>query len=246
MIAKAAKTVFEAIEKFGHDEDFMPCLNQLCEPTPFPAGSDEKIEEMRRRVERGQPLWHPEDCREVCVSPSSFRRGAVQGNRRELPMLSCESTRREQPTNPSNVPTVAKQKIGKDGGVSLAQETREDGFPRVSEPAYANLRKSSHAWRTTQEATSQEASDGSLQVLADSPEASCHDLSDSFFPAMVESTVMSNSTGTIEAQASLRPPTESECRLIAAYRASVGSGIPQADFDRFMRELVEQGVDVSM
>lgn len=53
--------VFEAILKYGHDEDFAPVESDDFEATDSPAGSDEKIEDLRRRVELGQPLWHTED-----------------------------------------------------------------------------------------------------------------------------------------------------------------------------------------
>ncbi len=53
--------VFEAILKYGHDEDFAPDASSEFEPTDAPAGSPAKIEVLRNRVERGQPLWHGED-----------------------------------------------------------------------------------------------------------------------------------------------------------------------------------------
>jgi len=53
--------VFEAILKYGHDEDFDPHVNDEFEPTNAPAGSMEKIATLRRRVELGLPLWHDED-----------------------------------------------------------------------------------------------------------------------------------------------------------------------------------------
>lgn len=53
--------VFEAILKYGHDEDFAPAESDNFIPTDAPAGSDEKISELRRRVELGVPLWHEED-----------------------------------------------------------------------------------------------------------------------------------------------------------------------------------------
>jgi len=55
------KNVFEAILKYGHDEDFAPEVNEHFHPTDAPAGSSEKIEILRRRVDRGQPLWHRDD-----------------------------------------------------------------------------------------------------------------------------------------------------------------------------------------
>ena len=53
--------VFEAILKYGHDEDFAPQEKSDFAATDAPAGSDEKIEILRRRVERGMPLWHSSD-----------------------------------------------------------------------------------------------------------------------------------------------------------------------------------------
>ena len=53
--------VFEAILKYGHDEDFYPEETDDFEATDAPAGSDEKIEVLRRRVELGLPLWHSSD-----------------------------------------------------------------------------------------------------------------------------------------------------------------------------------------
>lgn len=59
------RNVFEAILKYGHDEDFLPAADQEgFDPTDAPAGSPEKIEILRRRVEQGQPLWHMEDRRD--------------------------------------------------------------------------------------------------------------------------------------------------------------------------------------
>ena len=58
---KKVSNVFEAILKYGHDEDFIPDAGEDFIPTDAPAGSDEKIEELRRRVELGKPLWHMDD-----------------------------------------------------------------------------------------------------------------------------------------------------------------------------------------
>lgn len=55
------KNVFEAILRYGHDEDFIPHEDNEFIPTDAPAGSPEKIEVLRRRVELGQPLWHGTD-----------------------------------------------------------------------------------------------------------------------------------------------------------------------------------------
>ena len=55
------RNVFDAIVKYGHDEDFNPEATACFEPTDAPAGSEAKIEVLRRRVEMGQPLWHEKD-----------------------------------------------------------------------------------------------------------------------------------------------------------------------------------------
>lgn len=56
------KNVFEAILKYGHDEDWLPDNAQPhFECTDAPAGSPEKIEILRRRIELGLPLWHDND-----------------------------------------------------------------------------------------------------------------------------------------------------------------------------------------
>ena len=55
------RNVFEAILKYGHDEDFAPIEGDEFEATNAPAGSDEKLAILRRRVEQGTPLWHLND-----------------------------------------------------------------------------------------------------------------------------------------------------------------------------------------
>jgi hypothetical protein len=55
------QNVFEAIAKFGHDEDFAPRITDEFSPTEAPAGSSEKLAELTRRVSQGLPLWHPMD-----------------------------------------------------------------------------------------------------------------------------------------------------------------------------------------
>jgi len=55
------RNVFEAILKFGHDEDYLPEPPGDFEPTDAPAGSQEKIDILRHRLELGLPLWHEED-----------------------------------------------------------------------------------------------------------------------------------------------------------------------------------------
>ena len=58
---KNVSNVFEAILKYGHDEDFAPAESDGFSPTDAPAGSMEKIEILRQRVELGLPLWHNSD-----------------------------------------------------------------------------------------------------------------------------------------------------------------------------------------
>jgi hypothetical protein len=58
---KNVHNVFEAILKYGHDEDFYPVASDEFAPTNAPAGSPEKIDILRKRVELGLPLWHEED-----------------------------------------------------------------------------------------------------------------------------------------------------------------------------------------
>jgi len=53
--------VFEAILKYGHDEDFAPASDGSFSATDAPAGSQAKIDELRKRVELGLPLWHGSD-----------------------------------------------------------------------------------------------------------------------------------------------------------------------------------------
>ena len=61
MHSQKVRNVFEAILKYGHDEDFAPFKSEEFEATDAPAGSSEKIDILRRRVESGDPLWHNED-----------------------------------------------------------------------------------------------------------------------------------------------------------------------------------------
>jgi hypothetical protein len=55
------RNVFEAILKYGHDEDYLPEPPETFSATDAPAGSTEKIEILRSRIELGLPLWHEED-----------------------------------------------------------------------------------------------------------------------------------------------------------------------------------------
>ena len=58
---RKARTVFEAIELCGHDEDWQPVDTTDFEPTSAPGGSDEKVRVLAERVRRGLPLHHPLD-----------------------------------------------------------------------------------------------------------------------------------------------------------------------------------------
>lgn len=52
--------VYDRILLFGHDEDFVPWRQST--PTDARPGSPEKIEVLRQRVLRGEPLFHPRDA----------------------------------------------------------------------------------------------------------------------------------------------------------------------------------------
>jgi hypothetical protein len=60
-MTQSVKNVFEAILKYGHDEDFSPMVSDEFAGTDSPAGSREKLEVLAERVRRGEPLWHPDD-----------------------------------------------------------------------------------------------------------------------------------------------------------------------------------------
>ena len=55
------RNVFEIIELYGHDENFGPRVCEEFTPTTAPAGSRQKIDVLAERIQRGMPLWHPED-----------------------------------------------------------------------------------------------------------------------------------------------------------------------------------------
>jgi len=55
------RNVFEIIELYGHDENFEPQCTEDFGPTSAPAGSRQKIDILAERIQRGMPLWHPED-----------------------------------------------------------------------------------------------------------------------------------------------------------------------------------------
>ncbi|GIW90496.1 MAG: hypothetical protein KatS3mg109_0928 [Pirellulaceae bacterium] len=67
------RNVFEAILKYGHDEEFVPHDSPEFVPTDAPAGSPEKIEVLRRRVELGLPLWHKDDRKDYTGLTGAIR-----------------------------------------------------------------------------------------------------------------------------------------------------------------------------
>ena len=55
------RNVFEEIVHEGHEENFVPVETDGFQPADLPAGSREKIELLRQRVELGVPMWHEAD-----------------------------------------------------------------------------------------------------------------------------------------------------------------------------------------
>jgi hypothetical protein len=55
------KNVFDALKRDGHEEAFAPTETDLFIATDLAAGTLEKIELLRQRVEMGTPLWHRND-----------------------------------------------------------------------------------------------------------------------------------------------------------------------------------------
>lgn len=60
---RQVRNVFEAIVKYGHDEDYSP-INEEFIATDEPAGSRSKISVLAERMARGEPMWHEEDRRD--------------------------------------------------------------------------------------------------------------------------------------------------------------------------------------
>lgn len=54
-------TIFDAIKRYGHDEDFEGIPDDRFQPTRAIPGSEEKIKVFQRRVELGHPLYHQDD-----------------------------------------------------------------------------------------------------------------------------------------------------------------------------------------
>jgi hypothetical protein len=73
------RNIFEAIERFGHDEDFQPQDGPEFVPTDAPPGTYAKLDVLIDRVRKGFPLWHPRDRRDLSgIEPSILgtKRGA--------------------------------------------------------------------------------------------------------------------------------------------------------------------------
>jgi hypothetical protein len=68
----ANHNLFDTIAENGNDEGYVPRTTRGFRPTSAPAGSWEKIEELRRRVEHGWPLWHELDEPDYAGEPSEW------------------------------------------------------------------------------------------------------------------------------------------------------------------------------
>jgi hypothetical protein len=53
--------LFNTITRHGNDDGYRPRVTKDFQPTSARAGSPEKIAILRWRMERGIPLWHPDD-----------------------------------------------------------------------------------------------------------------------------------------------------------------------------------------
>ena len=58
---KETRNIFEVIIEDGDDTRFVPLENDDFTATDAPAGSQQKIDDLRRRLELGVPLWHDDD-----------------------------------------------------------------------------------------------------------------------------------------------------------------------------------------
>jgi len=58
-----AKNIFDFLKQYGRDDFFELPDTGPGEPTSAEPGSKEKVAVMRRRLEQGKPLWHPDDKR---------------------------------------------------------------------------------------------------------------------------------------------------------------------------------------
>ena len=58
---RETRNVFEVINEDGDDTRFVPLPSDDFIATEAPAGSQQKIDDLRRRLELGVPLWHADD-----------------------------------------------------------------------------------------------------------------------------------------------------------------------------------------
>ena len=75
------RNVFEIIELYGHDENFEPQLQPEFVPTNEPAGSKQKIDILAERIQRGMPLWHPEDSTDATAGVLAAAGALVGGSK---------------------------------------------------------------------------------------------------------------------------------------------------------------------
>lgn len=250
MITTAAvENVFEAILRDGHDEDYIPSSKGCFMPTSAPPGSPEKVEVLRLRAERGQPLWHRNDRIDFAgvragVHPASS--DPFQSLELRQPMLSLGNEEMEQQLQPSEDADPVEERsvfrrdysprrgsyasVG-DGPLSPVTGSTPQ-FPSSGEPDQVSAAATSIS-HTSQQVDSQGSGPSEKSCQGQTPEPSCAQ------PAAPEPSTPEPGTNV------LRPPTEKELGLIRAFKQSVGSGVMVSDFQQYMRELASQGVDLS-
>ena len=130
--------VFEAILKYGHDEDFIPLADASFRPTDAPAGSQEKIEVLCRRIELGQPLWHNNDRVDF---------GGLTGVVR--PRYNSES-QAEEATRPGN--SVSERSTA--SGASLLRRARNSPIPVKAGSVKTNAKSPAIGGDTTDQSPS--------------------------------------------------------------------------------------------
>ena len=102
--------VFDAIARYGHDEDFMP--RSRPEPTEHGPGSLGKLIELTRRVELGQVLHVPEDNRIAgTVQQQTVCAQYVQAEARRVRQASALKGTRTNLSRPSNEAKREKRRL---------------------------------------------------------------------------------------------------------------------------------------
>jgi hypothetical protein len=240
----AVKNVFEAILQHGHDEDYTPSSNGCFMPTAAPPGSSEKVEVLRRRVERGQPLWHSNDR----VDFAGVRAGGSQ-----IGMYAFEGLDLQQLTPPCTHQEVEQgpQRPEATSSIEVRRVTRRDYSPRIRSNALADRGSSTQVKSQMshveppkmceQESAASTFNSSNPPGAGSEGRASCEGGRN----AQNEEPLGAVSNATDLAPHVLRPPTDQELRLIRAFKQSVGSGVTLNVFNSFMRELASQGVDLS-